>query len=344
MRVADIKNRINRSLIFPRQHRLLFYSVIGSQLRAGMPPGSACETLAKLTDLLPTLRKIAKAGAQAGYEGRSVMDGLADTGMLPETDIGVLRVAESRGTLVEAIAAIEAHEADKLGFTEQVVLPNLYYLFLFGVLVFFTLEAEDFAKGLFADSDTDNMAIQLSVWLNARAPMMAVGGVVLICIIAYGKVSWTGPLRRALLFFDMEARYQFGIRFCSLAEMLSRNGASHLEILDAAESVMGSRFTQHHIRAARAAMNAHGTAFEDAIGGGLLSAEHAELLSAMTPGGRRDLYAQAFRTVRMVQKRMLETRYLVAEGMFRAFLLLSIMLLLITLGKGMYTMLISIAG
>lgn len=344
MRVTDIKNRINQTVIFPRQHRLLFYSIMGAQLRAGAPLSSACETLANLTDLSPALRKIAKAGAQAGYEGRSVIDGLADTGMLPDMDVGVFRVAESRGTLVEAIEAVESRASDKLGFADKVILPNLYYIFLFGILVFFAFEAEDFAKGLFVAGNSDNMAVKLSVWLNAWGFITGVGAVALASVVTYGKVSWIGPLRRMLPFFDTEARYQFGVRFCSLAEMLARNGASHLEILDAAESVMGSRFTQHHIRSARTAMNVRGMAFEDAIGGGLLTAEHAELLSGMAPGGRRDLYAQAFRTVGIVQKRILETRYMVVEGMFRALLLLSIMLLLITLGKGMYTMLTNIAG
>ncbi len=339
MRLIGIRNRINQTLIFPRQHRLLFYSVVGAQLRAGVPLASACETLAKMTDLLPALRKIAKAGASAGYEGRSVIDGLADTGMLPEMDIGVFRVAESRGTLVDAIEAVESRASDKLGFADKVVIPNLYYVFLLTILIFFAFEAEDFAEGLAIGSTEGNMAIMVSAWLNTWGAVTGAGVIALVSVIAHGKFSWTGPIRRALLFFDTEARYQVGIRFCSLAEMLARNGASHLEILDAAESVMRSRFTQHHIRSARTAMNVHGRAFEDAIGGGLLTFEHAELLSGMTPGGRRDLYAQAFRTVGLVQKRILETRYMAAEGMFRAFLLLSIMLLLITMGKGMYTML-----
>ncbi len=342
MRLTGIRNWINQTLIFPRQHRLLFYSVLGAQLRAGVTLSSACETLAKLTDLLPALRKIAKAGAQAGHEGRSVIDGLADTRMLPEMDIGVFRVAESRGTLVDAIEAVESRASNKLGFTDKVVIPNLYYAFLFSILIFFAFEAEDFAKGLFIAGNEDNMAIKLSMWLNTWGIITGVGVIALVSVITYGKMSWTGPLRRALLFFDTEARYQIGIRFCSLAEMLSRNGASHLEILDAAQSVMRSRFTQHHIRSAKTAMNEHGVAFEEAIGGGLLTTQHAELLSSMAPGGRRDLYAQAFRTVGLVQQRILETRYLVAEGMFRAFLLLSIMLLLITMGKGMYEMLTNI--
>ncbi len=339
-----MRNWLNQTLIFPRQHRLLFYSVIGAQLRAGTPLASACETLTKLNDLLPALRKIAKAGAQAGHEGRSVIDGLADTRMLPEIDIGVFRIAESRGTLIEAIEAVESRAADKLGFADRVALPNLYYAFLFSILIFFAFEAEDFSKGLFIAGNADNMAVRLSVWLNTWGIVAGVVGVALVFVVAYGKVSWIGRNRRALLFFDTEARYQFGIRFCALAEMLTRNGASHLEILDAAESVMSSRFTQHHIVKARTAMNLHGMAFEDAISGGLLTAEHAELLSGMAPGGRRDLYIKAFQTVGLVQKRILETRYRVAEGMLRAFLLLSIMLLLITLGKGLYTMLTNIAG
>ncbi len=342
MRLTAIRNRINQTLVFPRQHRLLFYSVIGAQLRAGVTLISACETLAKLNDLLPALRRIAKAGAQAGHEGRSVIDGLADTGMLPAMDIGVFRVAESRGALVEAIGAVESRAADKLGFADRVVIPNLYYAFLFTILILFAFEAEDFAEGLLIGDASDNLAIRLSVWLNTWGAVTGAGVIALVSVVAHGKMSWTGPARRALLFFDTEARYQVGIRFCALAEMLSRNGASHLEILDAAEAVMRGRFTQHHIRSAKTAMNVHGRAFEDAIGGGLLSAQHAELLSGMTPGGRRDLYAQAFRTVGLVQKRILETRYMVAEGMFRAFLLLSIMMLLITMGKGMYEMLTNI--
>ncbi len=342
MRLTDIRNWINQTLVFPRQHRILFYSVLGAQLRAGVTLSSACETLAKMTDLLPALRRIAKAGAQAGHEGRSVVAGLEDTGMLPAMDIGVFRIAESRGTLVDAIEAVESRAADKLGFTDKVVIPNLYYAFLFTILIFFAFEAKDFAEGLAIGSTEGNMAINVSIWLNTWGALAGVSVIALVSVVAHGKMSWTGHARRALLFFDTEARYQVGIRFCSLAEMLAQNGASHLEILDAAEAVMRGRFTQHHIRSARTAMNVHGRAFEDAIGGGLLSAEHAELLSSMAPGGRRDLYAQAFQTVGLVQKRILETRYMVAEGMFRAFLLLSIMMLLITMGKGMYTMLTNI--
>ena len=175
MRLTGVRNWFNQTLIFPRQHRLLFYSVLGAQLRAGVTLSSACETLAKLTDLLPALRKIAKAGAQAGHEGRSVIDGLADTGMLPEMDIGVFRVAEKRGTLVDAIEAVESRASDQLGFADKVVIPNLYYAFLFSILIFFAFEAEDFAKGLFIAGNEDNMAIKLSMWLNTWGIITGVG-------------------------------------------------------------------------------------------------------------------------------------------------------------------------
>ena len=60
-----------------------------------------------------------------------MIDGLADTGMLPEMDIGVFRIAEKRGTLVDAIEAVESRASDKLGFADKVVIPNLYYAFPF---------------------------------------------------------------------------------------------------------------------------------------------------------------------------------------------------------------------
>ena len=113
--------------------------------------------------------------------------------MLPEMDIGVFRVAESRGTLVDAIEAVESRASDKLGFTDQVVLPNLYYAFLLGILIFFAFEAEDFAKGLFVSGNADNMAIKLSLWLNAWGGITGAGIIALVCVITYGKVSWTGP-------------------------------------------------------------------------------------------------------------------------------------------------------
>lgn len=340
MNAGRLRNWLNCSLVLPRQDRLTFYALMRAQVEAGIPAGSACETLLGLGDLNPTLLRIARAGAQAGHEGRLVVDGLAGTNLFPPPDIGVLRIAESNGTLSEALLALEEQAAENLGFAGRVVAPNLYYLVVFSVLLVLVWQAQDFMGAAVSVDLSDNPAWRLSAWLQAQAfwltgiPAVAVAGVWI------GKTSWTGPARRLLAGFDAEARYRFSLQFVRLAELLSRHGASHGEILSAAGSVLGHhRYVARAVQRARRAIDQEGTQWESAVADGLLSAEHAGLLAGLVPGGRRRLYPRAYRVLGEILRQLLVNRYRFMSTLLRIVLLGGCLALLLTMLDGVYSLL-----
>ena len=339
MNLRRIRNAFNCAVVFPRRDRMLFYSLLRAQVRAGVPPAAACETLLGLSDLSPALRRIARAGAQAGHDGRPVVEGLAETEMFPPVDTGVLAIAEAGGTLAEALEAIEGSGDETLNCLTKVVVPNLYYLTILSVLVFFAWQAKDFLDMVAFTDMSGNTAFRLSAWLHdwwAVALGALAGGTGAVW---HGKFAWTGRARRLLPVFDAEARYRIGIAFVQLAELLARHGASHGEILAAAGSVLGHhRYTAQAVRRARRALNADGAKWEDALGGGLLSPAHAALLAGLVPGGQRNLYPEAYRTLGMIQRRILNDRYRALAGVFRLGVLLGILVLLLVLAQGMYSM------
>ena len=329
---------LNRTIVFPARHRALLYTLVSAQLKAGIPVASAFENLLKLPGVTPTFHKVTKIAAQSGHNGQSVIEDLSRTGYFPAMDIGIFRVAEAKGTLQSALDQADIRSDHSLGFFALVVRPNLYYCTLLSILVFFAVEARDFGYELIDDTElTGNSAIDLSVWLNEWGIATLVIAGLVIAIVVHGKLSWIGKARKALLFFDLEARYQIGMKFCALAEMMSLAGASQVEILTEANNVLAqSRYARHTIADALRKMSQFGVSFEDAIAGGILPTEQASVLDGLTPGGQRNLYPAAFHTVGILQKKLLETRYQVAEGLFRGVLLIAIMILLITLGTGLY--------
>lgn len=334
-----IRNWFNCSLVFPRQDRMIFYALMRAQAEAGVPARAACETLLGLGDLGSALHRIARAGAQAGHEGRRVVDGLAETNLLPPADVGVLGIAENSGTLPEALRALEERTSENLGFFSQVVAPNLYYLIVLSVLLAMIWQARDFMGTLSFIDLTRNPAWRLSAWLHVWWPLPAgiLGGG--IALVWTGRMSWTGPARRLLLGFDAESRCRLALEFVQLAELMSSQGASHSEILSAAGSVLGHhRYAAHAVRRARRAIDQEGSAWETAIGGGLLSPEHAGLLAGLVPGGRRRLYPQAYRALAVMQRQFLKARYRAMNTLLRIALLGGCVMLMLKILEGVYSL------
>ncbi|MDE2727422.1 MAG: hypothetical protein OXI19_05330, partial [Gemmatimonadota bacterium] len=151
---------------------------------------------------------------------------------------------------------------------------------------------------------------------------------------------WVSPvLRRGLWIFDRESRYRVSLAFVRLAAMLSRQGASHTEILDATGDVVGrGRFVAAAIRRARRMVLQEGARWEDAISDGLLSAEHASLLAGLVPGEERSMYPEAYRTLQAVIGRMLELKYRRIAGLFRIAVFAAIAGIILTLASGIYGM------
>lgn len=257
----------------------------------------------------------------------------------PLADMGVLRIAETGGTLQEALCALEEQTEENLTLVSQVAAPNLYYLTVLSLVLFFAWQARNLMGTLaFADM-TGNPAWVLSAWLHERGLWATCAILGTIAVVCFGKVSWTGPMRWLLLFLDAESRLRFGLEFVRLAELLTRHGASHTQILNAAGSVLGhSRYVAHAVRRARRALHEDGTQWEIAIADGLLSAQHVDLLAGLIPGGRRALYPQAYQALATIQRQLLKRRYRILSTLLRIALLGGCAAVILTLAEGIYSM------
>ena len=336
-----MKNRLKavlRAIQLPREERMIFYTLLSAQLRAGVVPAQACLELEHLNGLVPGIRKLAKAGAQAAREGETEIAGMAGTGLLPEDELAVLRIADRYDQLAEAADELVARREEDHGFFVKVVAPNAYYLMVAMVAVGYIWFAEGFFSGLRFFESESNPLIELSmlvqVWLFPV--LAAVAGLVLL--LWNGMRSWCGPARRLLWVFDTQARLQFGIRFTRLAEMMSRRGAVDRDILEAIADIhQDSRYLRFHTRKALDAITAKGELWEDVLGRGLLLPDHAALLRGMVPGSDMRRYPDAYRAVQEIQRVILNQLFRKMQTFFRVMLLIMLFLMIVSLIQGMYS-------
>ena len=331
---------LRRAVELPREDRMIFYTLLAAQLRAGIVPAKACAELERLEGLSTAIRRLAKAGAQAAREGRTEIDGMAGTGLLPGDELAVLRIADRYGQLREALDELVEHREEDKGFFARVVYPNTYYLLVTALAIGFVWLAGDFFASFRVFGDGPNVLIDLSAamrdWL---APVLAVLAGTAFLVRA-GMRSWIGPARRLLGIFDTQARLQYGVRFARLAGMMSRRGAVDTEILDAViETWRESRYLLHHATAAREAITVRGERWEEALGRGLLLPDHAALLRGLVPGSDLRRYPEGYRAVGTVQRVMLEQRFGKMRTVLKAALLLLAFWMISTMLRGMYTIL-----
>lgn len=333
---------LRRALEWPRDERLMFYALLSAQLRAGLVPGKACAALEALDGLPKATRRVAKAGAQAEREGVAVVAGLSSTGLLPPVEAGVLRAAESMNRLPETLADLAGpgRRDDSRGLLAAAVGPNLYYIVIASVLVAFVLAADGFFESL-GIAGTGNPLAAMSAAFRRWLPPGVAAFAALALAAAHGSSAWTGPARRLLGPLDALARLRFSIRFCDLAEMMSRHGAANTVILETAADVWrDSGYLSHHARRALDRVVGQGAAWETALSGGLLPPDHADLLRGLAPGASRRMYPEAFRTLAEIQRQLLRRRLRSAETGLRLVLLGTVVWLFSVLIEGLY----SIAG
>ncbi len=333
-----MKNTVQLLKIMKQEHRMMFYTLLATQLRAGLVPARALAELERMTRLPSQMRALAKAGSQAAREGRAEIDGMADSGLLPPGEIAVLRIADRYDQLQEAFDELVERREEDQGFLVKVIAPNAYFLMVASVATMFIWQAEDFLADLQVFGSGPNSLMDLSavmkVWL---APVLA-GCAGLCALIFAGMRTWTGPVRRILWVFDTQARLRFGILFTDLAAMMSRRGAADIEILETLSSVHGdSRYLRFHARKALEALQGKGAPWEDVLGRGLLLPEHAELLRGLVPGSDLRRYPEGYRSIGQVQRVILDQLYGRMQAVLRIALLLLIFWLLISMIQGMYS-------
>ena len=326
---------LKRSMKLSREDRLMFYRLLAAQVRAGIVPARACASLVTLAGLPKGVRDLAKAAAQADSQSRPVTEGFAKTGLLPPLENGVLAIAEQNGQLREALDELVDADQDYLRFFSAVIRPNIYYSVVMGVMLMFVWRAEGFYESIRLGGG-GNRLIELSAALQLwLMPALTVLGCI-VFITAYGMQRWTGPVRRLLGPFDLQARLQFSIRFLDLAGMMSRRGAANASILEALIRVYGNnRYLHHHARSALQAISGRGEEWETALASGLVPPDHADLLKGLVPGGTRDMYPDGYKTIGLMQRQLLRQRFARTQIFLKLGLLGAILYLLAALAEGM---------
>ena len=334
---AKLKSLL-RALQLSREDRMMFYTLLSAQLRAGIVPAKACEDLEQLNGLASGIRKLAKAGAQAAREGRTEIDGMTETGLLPEDELAVLRIADRYDQLAEAADELVGRRDEDDGFFVKVVAPNSYYLMVTLVAIGYVWFAEGFFSGIRVFKTESNSLIELSVLVQAWLLPALVAGAGLFLLVWTGMRSWCGPARRYLWVFDTQARLQFGILFSRLAEMMSRRGAVDSDILEAVIDIhRDSRYLRFHARKALDAIAAKGEMWEDVLGRGLLLPDHAALLRGMVPGSEVRRYPDAYRAVQEIQRVILDQMFRKMQSFLKVALLILLFLMLVSILQGMYS-------
>ncbi len=317
--------------------RAIFYRILEAQHRGGVRLLTICQNLANRTTLAPGLRKLAAAGADAASSGRLASDGFADSGFLPPSDIGVLRVAERNGLLTEALAQLNRDERTKLNIPRGVLQPIAFQFVPFALALTMMIGSPVLIVRIVQDPAlleniqlyTIAISFRETAWVSIPGIFGTIG-----CI-AMTRSRWTGTRRRWLLLFDRDWREQVAIQYCHIGAALTRHGATHLETLDAFEDVNDSGAVRTWLPLVRADIRA-GRAYAASLSERLLPADAAGLLEDLVPGEERVRYANAFETVAATIEATLAHRYANWARMLKLFLMTTTVAMILLMVQGLF--------
>lgn len=330
---------LNCAIRFPQSRRVVFYRLVAAQLRGGVAVRRALDTLGTSARLDAVSTGVAKRVGAAVEEGRLMAEGLAATRSVPLAEIGQIRVAERSGTMVSALEDLGQGRAKRLGIARNVLAPNSYYLVALLVAVAGTMQLEGMLGAVLGhDVLASNRAYALSRRLNDWVPVGSGALAVAAVGVVAGRRYCHGRARRLLWFFDAEHRARLAIQFADFAARLYNRGATHPEVLDAYEEAYAhGGFAQWAVREARRDHVDAGMSIEDALAGRLVPEWLAGVLSAMVPGGRRDLYPGAWDALGTMQRSLLEARLGTAAVFVRGAAIGTVGILVAEVVPGIYT-------
>lgn len=334
-----VRTGLNCALRFPRSRREVFYRLVAAQLRGGVAVPRALDTLASSARLDGVSTDVARTVGAAVEEGRLMAEGLAATRSVPVAEIGLIRVSERSGTMVEALEELGRGEAQRLGIARNVLVPNGYYLMALVLAVLGTMQLEDMLGAVIGH---DALAANGAYVLSRRLNDWALPGFVALAAATLGVVAgrrgWRGRARRLLGFFDAEHRARLALQFAEFAARLYNRGATHREVLDAFDEAFArGGFVCWAIRETRRDHVDAGISIEDALAGRLVPEWLAGVLSAMVPGGRRDLYPGAWDALGAMQRSLLEARLGTASALVRGAAVGTIGMLMAVVVPGIYS-------
>lgn len=340
--IGYLRNWWRSVIVFSATDRALLYRALAVQLKAGRSPRQAFEALVD-AGISNEMAVIANCAAAAAEEGRLTMAGVADTGFLPRAEAGILQLAERNNRLPQVCEQLLSRSNDRLGFIKAVVSPNLYYIAVLGILLFMLLQASDLIHLLPLQDTGFEMipAYRWSVFLQQWGLFILLLATGYAAAVLYGRTRFIGALRRGLLVFNREYRHLLTVRIAELASLLYRQGATHIQFLDALAEAFGDEF---FVR--RGVINARnhlveGASLDQAIADDLVSPATAATLAALVPGGATGLYPGAFDTVRVLEQTQLEKLYFRFNQNFRLSLLLISGCIILILAHGIYSAIIA---
>ena len=338
--LAKFVNAINTTIRLSNDDRSIFYQIYKTQLESGVRSQRIFEMLCTSVQISPEITILAESALQSIHDGGTATEGLVESNFLPYEDGLLLVGGEQKDTLKEVLGYLIDRGADGHTFMGKVVLPNLYYLSISGVLLFVSTKIEGLLvafKGLVDYSE--NPAYLLSVWSNTYLlPLVLVIG----AVIAGGyflSYHTYGGLRRFVPFFAKDIQLQLGAKFSAVASVYSTIGATPVEILNDCEEIFGgSGFMKGAFAYVREQHEGEGFSFTNAMAESVFLPEIGAVLSSMAPDESRAAMPAAYTAVNKLQVILLTKRHRQAKMMLQLILLSVAGYLLIILITGLYSL------
>lgn len=311
MLISTIRNWWRRHVEMDSTTRTMFYKILAAQTRGGVRLLSICQMLKDKEQLSAGVRRIAGYGADAAQAGRLASDGFAESGYLPVTDAGILRVAEQNGTLPDALAELTDEERQGRTFFSGVFKPAAFQLLPASVAVAMVTASPNLLNDVVQDE-----ALRATMPLHIVATFLQTFGPAIgIAILLFVAFCWWGRSRLTqrrwlLTLFHRDWLDQIAIAYCRLGASMTRQGATHLQTLQAFADAYKSKYVRTMIPLASRDVT-DGRAYASSLADRLLPSDIAELLDALVPGEDRERYPNAFETLAAMQEAQLANHYAV---------------------------------
>ncbi len=310
--------------------RTMFYKILAAQTRGGVRPLTICQMLSEKANLDPGIRDLARHGAKAAQAGRLASDGFAESGYLPVTDVGVLRVAEQNGTLTDALTELTDAERSTRTFLTGAFRPAAFQL----VPATVAIGMVSASPVLLRDIVQDAAALEAMPLYQVATFLQAYGPAIVSLFLAFVIFCWWGRSRLTkgrwmLTLFNHDWLDQVSIAYCRLAASMTRQGATHLQTLSAFADAYRFVYVQAMIPLASRDVS-DGRAYAQSLAERLLPADVADLLESLVPGEERERYPNAFETLAAMQEALLSNHYTVrARAMKFSFMALTVAFLVL---------------
>ena len=291
--------------------RTMFYKILAAQTRGGVRLLTICQMLKERSKLDTGVRRLAQYGADAAQAGRLVSDGFGESGYLPAADVGILRVAEQNSTLSDALAELTDAERQTRTFFTGVFKPAAFQLVPASVAVGMVTASPK----LLSDIVQDAGALEAMPLYMVATFLQTFGPVLLVVVSVFVGFYWWGRSRLTrhrwlLTLFNRDWLDQVAIAYCRLGASLTRQGATHLQTLNAFSDAYRSSYVETMgPRVMRDVTD--GRSYAASLADRLLPADIAELLDTLVPGEDRARYPNAFETLAAMQEAQLANHYAV---------------------------------